>query len=112
MGGRLAVSVAALALAGCGGGGGTTTVAVTVTRPVTVMTFTDTAPSTACSTSRLRIVLPDEELPASVAEARRRIFEAAIACDYDSLQAIALEGEPGFTYSYGGETSAADFWRG
>ncbi|MBI4172425.1 MAG: hypothetical protein HY511_06670, partial [Actinobacteria bacterium] len=31
---------------------------------------------------------------------------------YDTLQAIALEGEPGFTYSYGGETSAADFWRG
>lgn len=110
MGGRLAVSVAALALAGCGGGGGTTT--VTVTQPVTVtVTQTETAPSTACSTSGLRIVLPDGDLPAPVADTRRRIFAAATACDYDALQAVALEGG-GFTYSYGGETSAADFWRG
>ncbi len=111
MGGRLTVSVAALALAGCGGGGGGGTTTVTATQTVTMMTFTDTAPSTACSTSGLRIVLPNENLPAPVAETRRRIFAAAAACDYDALQAVALEGG-GFTYSYGGETSAADFWRG
>lgn len=115
MTGRIAAALAALALAGCGGGGEVAT--VTVTQPLTVTqtaTVTEPAPpETACSTSGLRIVLPQEaDLPAAVAETRRRIFEASLACEYDALQAIALEGEPGFTYSYGGETSAADFWRG
>ncbi len=108
MTGRIAAAVAVLALTGCAGGGGQTTT-VTVTQPATV---TETAPETVCSVSGLRITLPDEELPAAVADTRRRIFEAALACDFDTLQAIALEGEPGFTYSYGGETSASDFWRG
>ena len=116
MTGRIAAGLAALALAGCGGGGEVATT-VTVTQPETVteaVTVTEPSmPETACSTSGLRIVLPQEaDLPAAVAETRRRIFEAAIACDYDALQAVALDGEPGFTYSYGGETSAADFWRG
>ncbi len=109
---RIAATVVLLPLAGCGGGGGES---ATVTRPETateVITAAAPASRAPCSTSGLRIVLPDEELPAAVAETRRRVFEAAIACDYDSLQAIALEGEPGFTYAYGGETSAADFWRG
>jgi hypothetical protein len=110
--GPIAAALAVVALAGCGGSDRETTT-VTVTQPV-IVTFTDTAPpaETACSASGLRIALPDQELPAPVAETRRRIFEAAIACDYDALQAIALEDEPGFTYSYGGETSAADYWRG
>ena len=112
MTGRITAAVAVLTLAGCGGSGGETTT-VTVTQPVTVTeTVAETAAEAACSASGLRVALPDEELPAPVAETRRRIFEAAIACDYDTLQAIALEGEPGFTYSYGGETSASDFWRG
>ena len=115
MTGRIAAAVAVFALAGCGGGGEVAT--VTVVQPLTVTqteTVTEPAPpETACSTSGLRIVLPQEAvLPAAVAETRRRIFEAALACDYDALQAVALDGEPGFTYSYGGETSAADFWRG
>lgn len=113
--GRMATALAVLVLVGCGGGGEKATT-VTVTQPVTVTeTVTETAlpPESACSTSGLRIVLPEEaDLPAQVAGTRRRIFEAAVACDYDALQAVALEGEPGFTYSYGGETSAADFWRG
>lgn len=115
MTGRIAAAAAVLALAGCGGGGGGEVATVTVTQPVTVTeTVTEPVPpETACSTSGLRIVLPEEAgLPAAVAETRRRIVEAALACDYDALQAIALEGKPGFTYSYGGETSAADFWRG
>jgi hypothetical protein len=60
----------------------------------------------------VRTTLPEQELPAAVAAVRQRIFDAAIACDYESLEAIALEQGEGFTFSYGAETSAADFWRG
>ena len=112
MRGPIVAALAVVALAGCGG---SDEVATTVTVPLPVIvTFTDTAPpaETACSASGLRIARPEGKRPALVAKTRRRIFEAAIACDYDALQAVALEGEPGFTYSYGGETSAADFWRG
>lgn len=107
MTGRVAVALAVFGLAACGGGTST----VTVTQPVTV-TVTETQAGAACSASRLRIVLPDEQLPSAVADTRHRMFDAAIACDYGALQAIALEGRPGFTFSYGAETSAADYWRG
>ena len=56
----------------------TVTETVTVTEPA--------PPEPPCSASGLRIALPDEELPAPVAETRRRVFYAAIACDYDALQ--------------------------
>ena len=94
-----------------------TTVTVTQTETETV-TQTVTSPAETgaaageCSAADLSAELPeDPALPAPVADVRARIAEAAVECDYDRLQEIALEVD-GFTYSYGGETSAADFWAG
>ena len=78
------------------------------------MTQTETVsgePDVTCSTSGLRLTLPEQELPAEVTDVRKRIFDAAIACDYDTLQQIALEKGAGFTFSYGGEADASDYWR-
>jgi hypothetical protein len=50
-------------------------------------------------------------LPDTVARVRARIAAAAVACDFAKLQRIALERGKGFTFSYGGESSAAAYWR-
>ncbi len=116
------LGVLGLLLAGCGSGGEETapeTVTQTQTVTTVVTTTADTTTSTGgsgsggdCSAAGLSADLPpDSELPQPVAGVRERIAQAAVACDYDQLQAIALE-QDGFTYSYGGETSAADFWAG
>ena len=68
-------------------------------------------PTSECSTSGIRMTLPEQELPAEVAEVRQRIFDAAIACDYETLEQIALEKGAGFTFSYGDAGSAAAHWR-
>jgi hypothetical protein len=110
--------VLALALAGCGAGDAdeaagpapvtvTETVAETEPEPVE----TETEPGVACSTAGLRLTLPEQELPPEVAEVRQRVFDAAVACDYETLEEIALERGAGFTFSYGGGDSAAGFWR-
>ncbi|HWL32099.1 MAG TPA: hypothetical protein VNP89_00725 [Gaiellaceae bacterium] len=122
-----AIALAALALAGCGSEDAdeagsslpTTTEAVTDTQPATTETETETETQTdtgtetggECSTSGLRLTLPDQDLPAAVADVRKRVFDAAIACDYDTLEQIALEKGAGFTFSYGGGTDASDYWR-
>jgi hypothetical protein len=114
-----AVLVLALCLAGCGSDdGGDAVPPVTVTETVTTTataTVTEpaepTEPEVECSTAGLRLTLPEQELPAAVAEVRERVFAAAVACDYETLEAIALERGEGFTFSYGGTESAADFWR-
>jgi len=117
----LFLGVCALLAGGCGSGSEEATT-VTVTTEQTVTLTTPAAPATTgetggtggsdCSASALSADLPaDGSLPAAVAETRQEIATAAVACDYDRLQAIALE-QDGFTYSYGGETSAADFWAG
>jgi hypothetical protein len=106
-------AVLALLVVGCGSddeSAAPETVTVTETvaeEPAT----TETQPETECSTSGLRLTLPEQELPAAVAEVRQRVFDAAIACDYDTLEQIALEKGEGFTFSYGGGTSAAEYWR-
>ena len=64
-----------------------------------------------CSTAGLRLTLPEQELPATVADVRKRVFDAAVACDYDTLEEIALEQGEGFTFSYGGSTDASEYWR-
>jgi hypothetical protein len=105
--------VAALALAGCGAEEETAppvTVTETVTQTQTV-TQPPAEPQADCSTSALRLTLPEQDLPAEVAEVRQRIFDAAVACDYDTLEQIALEQGAGFTFSYGGGDSAAAHWR-
>jgi hypothetical protein len=71
------------------------------------------APEVECSTAGLRLNLPEQELPEVVAEVRQRVFDAAVACDYETLEQIALEQGEGFTFSYGAapEDSAAEHWR-
>jgi hypothetical protein len=111
----LLVFVLAAALAGCGDDGeeAGSTAPVTVTETVTTTdTVTEPAePEVECSTAGLRLTLPEQELPPAVSDVRRRVFEAAVACDYETLEEIALEQGEGFTFSYGGETSAAEYWR-
>ena len=46
-----------------------------------------------------------------MADVRKRVFDAAVACDYDTLEQIALEKGEGFTFSYGSETDASEYWR-
>jgi hypothetical protein len=109
-----ALLLAALAFAGCGTEDadeaaapqpGTVTQTVTETQPAT------TAPEVECSTAGLRLTLPEQDLPPAVADVRKRVFDAAVACDYDTLEEIALEKGEGFTFSYGADTDASEYWR-
>jgi hypothetical protein len=72
---RIAAAVLMLLLAGCGSDGSDETAAPD---PVTVTeTLTETAPAdpgVECSTSSLRLTLPEPDLPAVVADVRRRVF--------------------------------------
>jgi hypothetical protein len=111
-----AIALAVLALAGCGSGeadeAGPQLPPVTLTEPGT--TETQPQPPIAegeCSTAGLRLTLPEQDLPAAVADVRKRVFDAAIACDYDTLKQIALEKGAGFTFSYGSSTDASEYWR-
>jgi hypothetical protein len=112
----LVLAVVAALAAGCGGGdeeASTVTVTTSETVTETVTTTEEPAGGGDCSAAGLSADLPDDPaVPAPVAELRQRIVDAAVDCDYDALQALALEGGTGFTYSYGGETSAADYWAG
>ena len=110
--------LAALLASGCGSGGEEAAPPVTVTQTETVTTTVSTPPITGpasggeCSAAGLSADLPaDPSLPAAVSDLRTQIAAAATACDYDRLQGLAL-AQDGFTYSYGGETSASDFWAG
>jgi hypothetical protein len=109
--------VATVLAAGCGSGEEqATTVTVTqsetVTRTVTTPPITGPGSAAECSAAGLSADLPaDPALPAAVADVRSEVAAAAVACDYDRLQELGL-AQDGFTYSYGGETSAADHWAG
>lgn len=111
-----ATALAALALAGCADDADeaaappprTVTQTVTETQPPAT---TATEPEAGCSGVELHVALSDQGLPEAVAEVRRRIFAAALACDYDTLERIAEEKGEGFTFSYGSETDASEHWR-
>jgi hypothetical protein len=107
--------VVTFALAGCGSGDGSNDAAstqpTTVTQTVTETETVAQEPEVKCSTASVRQTLPEQDLPPAVADVRKRIFDAAIACDYDTLEQIALEKGEGFTFSYGPGTSAAEHWR-
>ena len=112
----LAFAALALALAGCGSEdtdetAGQQPVTVTETTTVTETAPAETVPEVRCSTAGLRLTLPEQELPPEVADVRKRVFGAAVACDYDTLEEIALEQGEGFTFSYGAETDASEHWR-
>jgi len=111
--------VLVLALAACGSDSENTadpapeTVTVTVTETETVEAEEPAESDVECSTAGLRLTLPGQELPQPVADVRERVFGAAVACDYDTLEQIALEQGEGFTFSYGAGPgdSAAAHWR-
>jgi hypothetical protein len=107
--------VLTLALAGCGSMDGTeeagSTQPATVTETVTETQTVPEEPEVTCSTAGVRLTLPEQELPPEVADVRERIFGAAVACDYETLEQIALEKGAGFTFSYGSGDSAAEYWR-
>jgi hypothetical protein len=89
---------------------------VTVTQTETAepeTTIEATEPEADCSTAGLRLTLPEQDLPEAVADVRQRVFDAAVACDYETLEQIALEQGEGFTFSYGAgaDDSAAAYWR-
>ena len=101
-----------LVVTGCGSGDDTAAqppVTVTVTETQTETTAPE--PEVKCSTAGLRTTLPEQDLPEPVTDVRERVFGAALACDYDELERIALEKGAGFTFTYGEGTSAADYWR-
>jgi len=109
--------VLTLALAACGSESEDATSpapeTVTVTQTETVEGEEPAEPVLECSTSGLRLSLSDQDLPEPVADVRQRVFGAAVACDYDTLEQIALEEGEGFTFSYGAgpDDSAAAHWR-
>jgi hypothetical protein len=110
----LAFAALVLAFAGCGSNDSDETAAqqpVTVTETVTETETVPAEPEVRCSTAGLRLTLPEQDLPPEVADVRERVFGAAVACDYETLEQIALEQGEGFTFSYGAETSAAEYWR-
>lgn len=50
-------------------------------------------------------------LPGAVRSLRLQIVEAAVACDFDRLEALAEDGGTEFTFSYGAGTDASAHWR-
>jgi hypothetical protein len=67
----------------------------TITDPTVSST---TVPGGDCSAAGLPLPPQQEGLPPAVAETRRAIAEAAVACDYAALEALAA---PGFRTSFG-----------
>jgi hypothetical protein len=120
-----ALVVLGLGLAGCGSDDSRESASTVTTPPAAATTdsFTitelppptppDTTPEGAggCSMSGVKLTLPDQELPPAVADVRQRVFDAAVACDYDTLEQIAQEQGEGFTFSYGSGTDASEYWR-
>jgi hypothetical protein len=109
--------VLVLALAACGSDSENTAdpapETVTVTQTETVEAEEPAEPEPGCAAAELHRVLPEEDLPQPVADVRQRVFDAALACDYEALEQIALEQGEGFTFSYGAgpDDSAAAYWR-
>lgn len=55
---------------------------------------------------------PHTDLPTAVVEMRARIVQAALRCDYDALNALALDGRDFFSYSFGDPNEEpGDYWR-
>jgi hypothetical protein len=102
---RLFVTASLLALAACEAGrpGASST-----PRPSTGASPTPAKAN--CSAGSVPAEVVAQKLPEPVARLREDIASAAAACDYARLERLALGGEPGFTFSFGGGTSAAAFW--
>lgn len=115
------VVAAALLLGGCADRDGdvgpttTTTAADTTTTTATTSTLVTTTTvadaASRCSASDLSPDLTNQEgLPEPVAETRRRIARAAVACDYEALAGLAGANGTSFTYSFGDSGDPARYW--
>lgn len=67
--------------------------------------------SDTCSSAGMeRRPTPQSGLPAAVARTRSAIVAAAVACDYERLEKLALAGSRGFTYSFGASGNPGGHW--
>ncbi|MGQ0617636.1 MAG: hypothetical protein ACT4PW_11720 [Acidimicrobiia bacterium] len=65
-----------------------------------------------CSAAALgRRPAAQPELPGALRAIRIQIVEAAVACDFDRLEALAAHGGTEFTFSFGAGTDPSDHWR-
>jgi len=88
----------------------TTTTTTTTTLPETTTTTT-TPPAESCSAQGYPVVLLDEPgLPAPVDDMRRRIVDAALACDFERLAALAIPGGFEWTWDPRVTEGPAEFW--
>lgn len=115
---RCLVVVAVLLVSACGDDGGddgtagVTTSTSTTTSTTIASTTTTESPVRQCSAAELDAELSEQpELPDAVAATRRRIAEAAVACDYEALERLTAEGDEPFTYSFGQSGDPAAFWQ-
>lgn len=74
-----------------------------------------TEPEASCSASDMDPSLADQpELPEPVAEMRRAVVAAAVACDYEELRRLTEVNKArneGFSFSFGGATDPVRFWK-
>lgn len=112
--------LALTALAACGdddaedGASATTTSSTTAASSTSTSTptSTSTAPPATCSAASLDAEgEPQRGLPGPVAEMRADVVAAAVACDLQRLEELAVAGPGDFTFSFGGGESPAAFWR-
>jgi hypothetical protein len=69
-------------------------------------------PEPTCSAARMSDMLTDQDLPRAVARMRRQIAEAAVHCDYGTLEELALSGDDLFTYiSEDDGNNPGGYWR-
>ena len=69
-----------------------------------------TAATAPCSAKGFELELTAQKLPTPVASMRKRIFAAALRCDYTTLVRLGDEHGKGLAFSYGGDRSAAAYW--
>lgn len=112
-GGLTALALAVL-LAACGGGSDTRTGPGTPSSTTTPATTATRGGGADCSAAGLNEDVSEPAgLPDAVATMRKEILNAAVRCDYELLEALALRGAVGFQYSFGQQSpeGAAEFWR-
>jgi hypothetical protein len=63
-----------------------------------------------CSARGLKLELPEQKLPAAVLDMRRRIFAAALNCDFGKLALLGNRNGKGLQFSYGAARSAREYW--
>ena len=86
-------------LGGSGSGGSSGQEPVTDIPTVTVAVTDPSSPQAVCSAAGMSMPVSETGLPTAVAQARETLAEAAIACDWDTMSALAADQ---FTTSFGG----------